>query len=382
MRRSFRAIAVFVTLCLTPTSYARYYDPEYGRFLSRDEMEGKLDNAPSLHRFAYAHGNPLRYTDPTGRCIFQTCTELWSDVTAPEPPASPPPSTPVSPAAPVAPPSFDWGASQDKKMRDRFNDYLYREEPPMTGDAADILQWRQQRTNARGVVKAMETVNDVSHWYLREVAAPYLIAEGSGLGVLKVGGGTAKALARDFALESTATKRLARIEKLDEFMVAQRNAAANKRAEFGGQEAYASANRPSGDLDPVQWVANSEDAARAWDDAAAVQRGAPDLQAVDPARHPTFRPGRYAGDSIPARSTSQTFTPPERAELNLIGRDTGCHTCGTKNPGTRSGNFVPDHQPVSSLAPSGTPQRLFPQCKTCSDEQGLAAIRALQERGK
>ncbi len=48
---------------------ARYYDPEYGRFLSRDTYEGQLNSAPSLHRFAYGNFNPLRYTDPLGLCV-------------------------------------------------------------------------------------------------------------------------------------------------------------------------------------------------------------------------------------------------------------------------------------------------------------------------
>ncbi len=48
---------------------ARYYDAEYGRFLSRDSFEGALNSAPSLHRFRYAHGNPLRYTDPSGHFV-------------------------------------------------------------------------------------------------------------------------------------------------------------------------------------------------------------------------------------------------------------------------------------------------------------------------
>ena len=47
---------------------ARYYDPEIGRFVSRDSFEGTLGDAPSLHRFAYAWGNPLRYWDRTGFC--------------------------------------------------------------------------------------------------------------------------------------------------------------------------------------------------------------------------------------------------------------------------------------------------------------------------
>ena len=47
---------------------ARYYDSVNGVFLSRDSVEGSLSDAPSLHRFAYAHVNPLRYTDTSGRC--------------------------------------------------------------------------------------------------------------------------------------------------------------------------------------------------------------------------------------------------------------------------------------------------------------------------
>ncbi|WP_240358738.1 RHS repeat domain-containing protein [Myxococcus vastator] len=45
---------------------ARYYDSELGRFVSRDSYGGQLDDAPSLHRYAYANGNPLRFVDPTG----------------------------------------------------------------------------------------------------------------------------------------------------------------------------------------------------------------------------------------------------------------------------------------------------------------------------
>jgi RHS repeat-associated protein len=51
---------------------ARYYDPEVGIFISRDSYEGNLSEAPSLHRFAYAWGNPLIATDPSGHLtIFQ-----------------------------------------------------------------------------------------------------------------------------------------------------------------------------------------------------------------------------------------------------------------------------------------------------------------------
>ncbi|MHB8876881.1 MAG: RHS repeat-associated core domain-containing protein [Myxococcaceae bacterium] len=45
---------------------ARYYDPELGRFLSRDAFEGSLNDAPSLNRYAYVKANPLRYWDFDG----------------------------------------------------------------------------------------------------------------------------------------------------------------------------------------------------------------------------------------------------------------------------------------------------------------------------
>ena len=47
---------------------ARYYDPEIGIFISRDTYEGELEDGPSLHRYAYAWSNPLRYWDSTGLC--------------------------------------------------------------------------------------------------------------------------------------------------------------------------------------------------------------------------------------------------------------------------------------------------------------------------
>jgi len=45
---------------------ARYYDTEIGRFVSRDSYEGEIGDAPSLHRYAYAAANPLRFTDTNG----------------------------------------------------------------------------------------------------------------------------------------------------------------------------------------------------------------------------------------------------------------------------------------------------------------------------
>lgn len=81
-------------------------------------------------------------------------------------------------------------------------------------------------------------------------------------------------------------------------------------------------------------------------------------------------PGSYATESIPARSPDRDFLVSERLQINEIGRISGCHTCGTNNPGTTSGNFVPDHQVPSSLNIHGRAQRLYPQCLSCSLSQG------------
>jgi hypothetical protein len=90
-----------------------------------------------------------------------------------------------------------------------------------------------------------------------------------------------------------------------------------------------------------------------------------------------FGIGPYAGESIPARSAARNFTVAERAKIDRIGAKTGCHTCGTKNPGTMYGNFVPDHQTPSALNWEAAPQRLYPQCLSCSNAQGLGIIRLL-----
>jgi hypothetical protein len=81
-------------------------------------------------------------------------------------------------------------------------------------------------------------------------------------------------------------------------------------------------------------------------------------------------PGTYARESLPARGSDRDFMATERSKINQIGSATGCHTCGTRNPGTSSGNFIPDHQPPSAVNFYGRAQRLYPQCLTCSLRQG------------
>jgi RHS repeat-associated protein len=85
----------------------------------------------------------------------------------------------------------------------------------------------------------------------------------------------------------------------------------------------------------------------------------------------TLKPGPYADKSIDARgpkSSYPKFSNEEREEIDAIGHETGCHTCGTKDPGAR--HFTPDHQPPDRLNPDGAPQRLYPHCSHCSHVQG------------
>jgi hypothetical protein len=81
-------------------------------------------------------------------------------------------------------------------------------------------------------------------------------------------------------------------------------------------------------------------------------------------------PGPFAGNSISARGPDRDFTADERAKINEIGAETGCHTCGTRDPGTLLGNFVCDHQPPNAINIPGEAQRLYPQCLSCSLRQG------------
>ena len=46
---------------------ARYYDPDLGRFLTRDPYIGKLVKPQSLNQYTYCYNNPLLFVDPDGR---------------------------------------------------------------------------------------------------------------------------------------------------------------------------------------------------------------------------------------------------------------------------------------------------------------------------
>lgn len=49
---------------------ARYYDSYLNRFIQADTIVPDPGNPQDLNRFSYVRNNPVRYTDPTGHCIF------------------------------------------------------------------------------------------------------------------------------------------------------------------------------------------------------------------------------------------------------------------------------------------------------------------------
>ena len=45
---------------------ARYYDPQVGRFISRDIKEGDISSPLDMNRYVYCRNNPVKYVDPSG----------------------------------------------------------------------------------------------------------------------------------------------------------------------------------------------------------------------------------------------------------------------------------------------------------------------------
>lgn len=91
-----------------------------------------------------------------------------------------------------------------------------------------------------------------------------------------------------------------------------------------------------------------------------------------------LRPGPWAKESVPSSGPGR-ITQAERTQLNPIGDQYGCHSCGATSPGTKSGNWIGDHQPVSRTVPPDTRQVLYPYCQACSNAQGLWIINLIRQ---
>ena len=94
------------------------------------------------------------------------------------------------------------------------------------------------------------------------------------------------------------------------------------------------------------------------------------------AKPSTLKPGPHAKESIPGHNGRPTAA--EQRQVNELMNKNGCHTCGTKNPGTNTGNAVVDHQPARAL---GNTERFFPHCIECMRRQGGEVLQELIRRG-
>jgi len=85
--------------------------------------------------------------------------------------------------------------------------------------------------------------------------------------------------------------------------------------------------------------------------------------------------------SIPAGPSARP-TAAQQSAINEMGNAHGCNTCGATSPGTKTGNWVGDHQPPTALNTSGGPQVYEPQCLTCMYRQGGQVSQAVQAAKK
>ncbi|MFJ9648190.1 polymorphic toxin-type HINT domain-containing protein [Streptomyces sp. NPDC101206] len=95
----------------------------------------------------------------------------------------------------------------------------------------------------------------------------------------------------------------------------------------------------------------------------------------------TLGAGPYAKEGV-ALVDGDIEAPDVRPLINEYGKAHGCHTCSTKSPGTNSGEWIPDHQPPSSLVPPGFPQTAYPHCQSCARKQGGVVSQLSQARSK
>ena len=61
---------------------ARYYAPGSGRFLTMDPWQGSIFDPVSLHKYLYAHGDPVNNVDPGGKFLslgpVRVCLPLYA----------------------------------------------------------------------------------------------------------------------------------------------------------------------------------------------------------------------------------------------------------------------------------------------------------------
>jgi hypothetical protein len=85
-------------------------------------------------------------------------------------------------------------------------------------------------------------------------------------------------------------------------------------------------------------------------------------------------PGRFAAEWVPAPAPGRRLTQAGQRRLNQIGSLRGCYTCGTFNPGTRTGNYIGDHQRPTALGRPLAHLSSVPSLQQLSRRQGAGAL--------
>jgi len=110
---------------------ARYYDAAIGRFVQADSIVPQPGNPQALNRYSYVLNNPVRYTDPTGRWVFEQ---------TPNDPRITPPAWPYPAIRSVSPPP----------------------EPPVLGPALEILD----QTPTGQLIVQFALTHDINVWFV------------------------------------------------------------------------------------------------------------------------------------------------------------------------------------------------------------------------
>lgn len=66
----FCALLAMVFLLLPRSTHARDYSANIGRFMTMDTFEGDQETPQSLHKYTYAHDNPVNLSDPNGHAVY------------------------------------------------------------------------------------------------------------------------------------------------------------------------------------------------------------------------------------------------------------------------------------------------------------------------
>ena len=121
-------------------------------------------------------------------------------------------------------------------------------------------------------------------------------------------------------------------------------------------QALPAAGKPSGPLAPA---ANPDPHGRP----------PPDGSTSTTALPPGIGPGLFARESIPAGPTPRP-SQKQQLDINRLFDEHGCHMSGSKDPGTKTGNAVGDHQPPTALNWDNRPQVYYSQYERCMRSQG------------